>query len=168
MYSNNVPPTVVPVYQPPPPPVVQEVPPPAPPVTTLLVTETVPASANGTAASLGVIGGNFHAHFHKVSLLLVNSRLLMGMKVKPLSPLTEYRGLDCGSIFWAALSLVSSHGTAAPGMQLIWRANFYLYTSKHCLRGDLIFLGIQIAGELSLAPLLLACLQSSFLSLRRL
>ena len=55
--SNNVPPTVVPVQ----PPEHFDIKPPkpeAPPVTSLLVTEAVPAAANGTAASLGVIGGN--------------------------------------------------------------------------------------------------------------
>ena len=60
--GGYAPPPVVPVYAPgqlqPQP---QKASPPskpaAPQVTTLLVTETVPPSANGTAASLGVIGG---------------------------------------------------------------------------------------------------------------
>ena len=56
--TNNVPPTVVPVQ--PPQPL-------APPVTSLLVTEAVPATANGTAASLGVIGGNITAAMDVVS-----------------------------------------------------------------------------------------------------
>ena len=64
--GGYAPPPVVPVYSPgqlqPQPQKVKHSPSPpskpaAPQVTTLLVTETVPPSANGTAASLGVIGG---------------------------------------------------------------------------------------------------------------
>ena len=61
MYPTNNVPTVVPTVVPVQPPHFDNVKPPkpeAPPVTSLLVTEAVPATANGTAASLGVIGGN--------------------------------------------------------------------------------------------------------------
>ena len=60
MYPTNNVPTVVPTVVPVQPPHfdVKPLKPEAPPVTSLLVTEAVPATANGTAASLGVIGGN--------------------------------------------------------------------------------------------------------------